>query len=230
MDSHVYPMRSSVAMNVLECDGVQLDFGFNRVLSDIYLKCQEGEIVGLLGRNGSGKSCLMKIIFGMVVPSSKSVRINGIPIMSGFMKSTISYLPQHSFTPRNLKLKEAFRVYGVKTSATINYFGELESYLDLRPSELSGGILRILEIMLVSGLPSRYLLLDEPFSGIMPAHIGKLKEFFRNLRQEKGIVITDHLYRHILEVTDRMYLLANGKTHPISHTDQLITHGYLSGL
>ena len=64
-------------INLLEIDGVQLELNFVKVLSDIYLKVETGKVTGLLGRNGTGKSCLMQVIFGHLEPQNKSIRING---------------------------------------------------------------------------------------------------------------------------------------------------------
>jgi ABC-type multidrug transport system ATPase subunit len=213
-------------MMTLECDGVLLDFGYRRVLSDIYLRCGIGEVVGILGRNGSGKSCLLQTVFGALVPESKSVRINEVSAISPLFGKSIAYRPQHHFIPPYIKLRQAFSLYGVKTELVEEYFAELMGSLERKPGELSGGVLKIFEIMLVAGRPLPFILLDEPFSGIMPVHIERVKELLGKLKSEKGILITDHLYRHVLEVSDRLYVLANGKTYSVSHPDQLIRHGY----
>jgi ABC-type multidrug transport system ATPase subunit len=217
-------------MNILECDGIVLDFGLRRILNSIYVKCQTGEVVGLLGRNGSGKSCLMKTIFGTQNVESKSVRLNGGHVNSPFLKNTVAYLPQHHFIPTFLKIKDAFKVYGVSTQVMLEYFEEFSDYLTKKPREITGGVLRIMEIFLVTGLPANFMLLDEPFSGIMPVHIEQLKVCLSQLKKNKGIVMTDHLYRHVTELADRVYVLANGKTYTITDANQLVQYGYVSVL
>jgi ABC-type multidrug transport system ATPase subunit len=217
-------------MNLLECDGIVLDFGLRRILNSIYLKCQTGEVVGLLGRNGSGKSCLMKTIFGTQSVESKSVRIDGEHSNRLFLKNGVAYLPQHHFIPPFLKMKDAFKLYGVNTQLFQEYFEEFSDYLTMKPGEISGGVLRVMEIFLVTGLPATFILLDEPFSGIMPIHIEQVKVHIAQLKKNKGIVMTDHLYRHITETADRVYVLANGKTYSITNADQLVQYGYVSSL
>lgn len=215
-------------MNTLECDGIILEFGLRKILSGIYLKCKTGQIVGLLGRNGSGKSCLMKVITGSLKAESKSIRINEAPILSDFSKSDIAYLPQHHFIPSFLKIREAFKIYGVSLDAMTKYFPELEKHLDLKPSQVSGGVLRIFEVMLVSGLPVKFVLMDEPFSGIMPIHIFQMQEYLTEMKRKKGILITDHLYRHIITIADTLYVLVNGQNYQVQNDEQLIQYGYIN--
>jgi len=216
-------------MSRLECDGIYLTFGLRKILSSVYVQCERGQIMGLLGRNGSGKSCLLKIIFGAMESESKSVRIDGESILVPFSTS-IRYLPQQRFIPSFLKIKEAFGIYNVNVSAIKSHFPELEPYFDSKPDQISGGVLRIFEVLLVAGLPVKFVLLDEPFSGVMPIHIESLKNYLTVMKAEKGIIITDHLYRHITSLTDRMYVLVNGKTYPIKNEEQLIQYGYVNTL
>lgn len=211
----------------LECDSVLLDFGFNRVLSDVYIKCRVGEFVGLLGRNGSGKSCLMRTIFGTLRPESASVRIDGFSVQHSLYGKTVAYRPQHHFIPSSVRIRKAFHLYGTDISLVEEFFGDMEQHLDKYPGELSGGALKILEVVLVLGCPAPFVVLDEPFSGIMPIHTEQVKMLMTKLKSAKGILITDHMYRHILDVSDRLYVLTNGKTWPITQRDQLVHHGYV---
>ena len=92
----------------LEVDSIQLAFNNRSILSDIYLKCETGKITGLLGRNGQGKSCLMKIIYG-TLSAEKSIRFDAITQHSAFKRpDLLLYLPQFNFIPKNLTLKRIF--------------------------------------------------------------------------------------------------------------------------
>jgi ABC-type branched-subunit amino acid transport system ATPase component len=212
----------------LECDGIYLEFGLSKILTSIYLKCETGQVVGLLGRNGSGKSCLMNIIFGSMEAQSKSVRINDIPILKPFDRNTISYLPQNNFIPSFLTIKEALKVSNVPASTIQEVFPELKDVHNLKPSQLSGGLLRMVEVLLILNLPAAFCLLDEPFSGIMPVHVETLKSYIRECKKDKGIIITDHLHRHITSMSDKLYVLANGTTYHINRQEELVELGYLN--
>ena len=92
--------------SILKVDSVQLAFNDRKILQDVYLDCKQGEIIGLLGRNGSGKSSLLKIIFGTLAPSYKYVSINNEYIYRGFHQNRIAYLPQHNYLPRGLRVHQ----------------------------------------------------------------------------------------------------------------------------
>lgn len=219
-----------LSMNsTLEFDSIQLEFGLHKVLSSVAMKCETGEVVGLLGRNGSGKSSLMKIVFGSMSSEFRSVRINKVPVMgSEFQKRQISYLPQGALMPSSLTLRKAMNYFGVSEESVCDTFPPAKEVLNLKPNQCSGGTLRIIETLLILLGPAPFCILDEPFSGIMPIHIETIKEIIRKQKQHKGIIITDHLYRHVTNIADRMYVLSSGQTYPISSPDQLVYYGYLN--
>ncbi|MGN6179438.1 MAG: ATP-binding cassette domain-containing protein [Mucilaginibacter sp.] len=91
-------------MSTLKADSVMLEFGGRKILQDIWLECNTGEIIGLLGRNGCGKSSLLKIIFGSLKSQYKYVSIDGQYIIKGYRDQRIAYLPQHSFLPKGIRI------------------------------------------------------------------------------------------------------------------------------
>lgn len=96
---------------ILEIDNVELYFKEKRILNGIYLKAETGKFTALLGSNGSGKSCIMQIVFGTLNAKYKLVRVNGKPILKPLYKTNIvSYLPQHTYIPNGLKLKTVFQL------------------------------------------------------------------------------------------------------------------------
>ena len=216
-------------MSVLEFDSLYLEFGMNRVLSGIYVKCETGKITALLGRNGSGKSCLMKIVFGTMNAEHKSVRINGTPLIGNYLnKHLISYLPQGHFIPDFISIKKAFELFKIDPSPIQDSFPEFSSLIDCKASELSGGQLRLLEVFLVLFSKHPFCILDEPFSGMAPIQIEKLKELFIRAKINKGILITDHLHEQVRSIADDVYVLGNGRTRLVKDEQQLIEFGYLS--
>lgn len=218
-------------MSTLEFDSLYLEFGVKRILSSIYMKCTTGQIVGLLGRNGSGKSCLIQIVFGTMPAESKSVRFNGTRLMEDQLaKKIIAYLPQSDLLPPFITFKQALKLYDIDEQKIFAHFPEIAVCLKQKSSEVSGGQRRLFEVLLTLYSNHPFCILDEPFSGLMPLHIEKLKELFTFEKQRKGIIVTDHMHRHIRDIADELYLLTNGTTYPVRNKEQLVELGYLNEL
>lgn len=212
----------------LEVDSVILEFGKKRVLQDVYLKCETGKITGLLGRNGSGKTCLMNIIYGTLVPGSLSVRLNGKAILnSSRFPEDMLYLPQFKFIPKALSLKRIFKDFNVDYSDFVNDFPGFENYYRAKIQKLSGGEQRIIEIYIILKSSTKFCLLDEPFSHVMPVHVETIKKIITREKQNKGILITDHLYKHIIDICDDLYVINDGKTWLTKSQADIKTFGYL---
>jgi len=214
--------------HTLETDGVQLEFGLRRILSDVYLKCETGKITGLLGRNGQGKSCLMNIILGTLRASISSVRFDGTMIKGAAKRNgLLLYLPQFNFIPKSLSPKQVLTDFQLSWSDFINRFPEFSQQRDLKVIELSGGQWRTLELYIVVKTPSLFSMLDEPFTHLNPIQIEKIKEFLTEEKINKGLLITDHMYSHILDISDNLYLLKDGKTHLAKTIEDLDDLGYI---
>ena len=212
-------------MNSLEVDSVILEFGLRRILSDIYIRCETGKITTLVGRNGSGKSCLLNIILGKLTPLSKSVRIDGRPVRSVY--PDINYLPQTPFVPARLTIRRVFSDYQVGMEEFISYFPEFKTKLTYRFRQLSGGERRLIEVYLLIKTPAKFTLLDEPFTQIMPVHMETLKPVIQ-AEKSKGFLITDHLYKDVMAISQNGYLLHQGKTWPVKSLADLQNLGYIN--
>lgn len=212
--------------NTLEVDGVMVQFREVRVLSDVFIKCSTGEIVGLLGRNGCGKSTLLKVIFGDLQTTNKSVRINGIAYSRPYQAENIKYLPQYNFIPSGISVKQAFKSFGANFKEFVKFFPDLDKLHGQRLRELSGGERRIIEIYLIVTSDAKFCLLDEPFSQVMPVHVEQIKALINKAKQSKGVIVVDHLYRHVMEQSDRVYLINMGKTHLVDNRNDLTRLGY----
>src|SRR5688500_8130139 len=187
--------------HILEADSILHSFGSRSLLSDVYLRCQTGEITGLLGRNGSGKSTLLKIIFGSLPADNKHIRIDGNIYHQPFQHQLIGYLPQDAFLPANVSLHRIVDIF-IPSKANRSRIKENERinpHLKKPVNQLSGGEVRYFELLLLLHLDAPFLLLDEPFSGIEPIYKEHIKTLLRTYRKEKGFIITDHDYRHIIE-------------------------------
>ena len=213
-------------IHTLEADSIQLEFDGRRVLSSIYLKCATGRITGLLGRNGQGKSCLMKIIYGSL-RCEKSVRIDNVAHYEAFKRpDLLLYLPQFHFIPRHLSLRRVFRDFAVDYAPFAQRFPEYASRYPSSIGSLSGGGHRLVELYVILMSRSCFALLDEPFTHLSPLQIEKVKELLLEEKSNKGLLITDHLYRHVTHVADSLYILAEGRTHLSKSPEDIERLGY----
>ena len=205
----------------LEVDSVNLRFGEHVVLSDVYSAYEVGEVSSLLGRNGSGKSCLFKIIIGSIGSQYASVRVDKKYYPSLFKSKLLKYLPQNYIFPSNMTLSTAIRFFESDKSNTLLHLESLKIGLDSKFGELSGGQRRLAEIYVYLNSLSPFIILDEPFTYLTPIQIEELKKSLNEFKKEKGIVISDHQYRHVIDVSDKIYLLKEGKTHLLKQEDPM---------
>ena len=215
------------AQHTLEIDSILLEFGQRRILSDIYIKCMTGQITTLIGRNGSGKSCLMQIIMGQLSPLSKSIRFNHKTIHSSY--PNINYLPQFHFVPGHLRVLDIFGDYQINVSDFVRDFPALKTVTAQRFGKLSSGVKRLVEVYSLIKSTATFTVLDEPFTQIMPVHMEKIKPLIK-AQKNKGFLVTDHRYRDVLEIADSSYLLQNGKTWPVKSLEDLQSRGYINNL
>ena len=210
----------------LEADSIQLEFNGRKILSDIYLKSETGNITGLLGRNGEGKTCLLKIIYGSLT-CDKSVRFDNVPQIVPYKRpDLLLYLPQFNFIPKQLSLKSVFKDFELDYSVFENRFPEFVSKYTTAIGTLSGGEHRLVELYVVLKTKSQFALIDEPFTHLNPIQIEKVKMLILEEKEKKGLIITDHLYQHIVDISDNLYVLANGKTHLTRSMENIETLGY----
>ncbi|MBE9468062.1 MAG: ATP-binding cassette domain-containing protein [Bacteroidetes bacterium] len=213
--------------NTLEIDSVILEFNNKRILQDVYVKIETGNIIGLLGRNGSGKSCLMNIIYGKLIPNEKSVRINNkYNSKKYFPQETLTYLPQFNFIPKSLTIERVFKDYKIDFDKFLIHFPEFKKYYKSKIKLLSGGEQRIIEIYAILVSNTKFCMLDEPFSQVMPKHIDSIKKIIISEKENKGIIITDHMFEHIIDICEDIYVINNGKTYLTKNIEDIEKLGY----
>lgn len=215
--------------HTLEIDSVELSFAERQILTSVYLKIETGRITAILGSNGSGKSCLMKVIFGELTPKHKSMRIDSIWHKS-FSNKQVLYLPQYCCAPKRTKVSTMFDEFGVSFDEFTAHFPELNHLKGNRIGELSLGEQRIVEIFIMLRAESLFVMLDEPFSQIMPLHMKTIKALIKETCNRKGILLTDHMYKNVVEIADDLYVINNQTVYRANSTEDLIKHGYLSHL
>lgn len=218
-------------MNSLEVKSIYKSFGATSVLKDVSITCEKGEIIGIFGRNGTGKSSLLKIIFGTLKYDQGSINIDEVDYSQNEIIpcKEVSYLPQDTFLPKNMRVRNIIPLFFPDGSDQdkIFYSKGVGNFTERRIRELSMGQLRYLEILLIGNLHHSFLLLDEPFSMIEPLYKDFIKEFLLALKEKKGIILTDHYYHDVLQITNKNFLIKNGKIAEIEGETDLIKHQYL---
>lgn len=207
-------------------------FGATPVLDYATIECKTGEIVSIFGRNGTGKSTLLRILFGTLKADRIRLSINDKPFLveEVIPQQKIAYLPQESFLPKSIKVRDVVPLYynNGAMQDKILYAPEISKIANTKVGSLSMGELRYFELLLIGNLSHPFLMLDEPFSMIEPLYRDKIREFLFDLKLTKGIILTDHYYDDVFSVADRNLLLKNGRLITINNIEDLADHGYLS--
>ena len=213
-------------MEGLIAQGLVKWFKHRKVVDQVSLDIQRGEIVGLLGPNGAGKTTSFHMMLGLLNPDGGRIFLEGEEItrlpMYQRCRLGIGYLPQESSIFRKLTVEENLLAIletlelsaAERRMRARELLGELDltSLAPYPAYTLSGGERRRLEITRALVTSPRYLLLDEPFTGIDPIAIGDIQEIVARLRERGiGILITDHNVRETLAITDRAYIVHDGK-------------------
>jgi ABC-type lipopolysaccharide export system ATPase subunit len=213
-------------IHTLEADGIQLEYNTRKILSSIYIKCETGKITGLLGRNGQGKSCLMKVLYGSLA-AEKSVRFNNISVIEPFKQpNLLLFLPQENFIPKSLSIKRVFKDFDLDFNLFQERFKEFSKRELSRINSFSGGEQRLIEVYVIVKSATQFVLLDEPFTHLNPLQIEKVKELFSEEKINKGLLITDHMYRHVMDISDSLYVLSNGQTYLTKDVSDIEKYGY----
>ncbi|MFW6212898.1 MAG: ATP-binding cassette domain-containing protein [Spirochaetota bacterium] len=223
---------------MLRVDSLAHRYGSARVLSGVFLHCAPGEIVGVLGRNGCGKTTMLRAIFGSLAADQIHVTIDNRSVGGALRAASISYLSQEPYLPRTLTVRRALElsIPGFDTETAAQSFPLLAPLLDSgqtarRVRDLSGGEQRAVELFVALSLPVRYTLLDEPFTEVEPAGRVPIAEVVTRTAREtgRGIVVTDHAYRDVLAIADRLYVMAQGELYEVASEAELARYGYTRG-
>jgi lipopolysaccharide export system ATP-binding protein len=210
----------------LQASSITKSYRGRKVVNQVSLVLGRGEVVGLLGPNGAGKTTSFYIIVGLIAPESGQVRLCGEEITNLPMyrraRSGISYLPQEPSIFRKLTVFENLMSIAETLNITseereeltcelLKEFG-IEQLRNQGAYTLSGGERRRLEIARALVLTPRFILLDEPFAGIDPLAVLDIQRIIKRMKERGiGVLITDHNVRETLNITDRAYIINDGK-------------------
>ena len=214
-------------MQKLSTDEIGKSYKGRQVVRGVSIEVNRGEVVGLLGPNGAGKTTSFYIIVGLIAPDSGNVLADGeditrVPMYLRARQYGISYLPQEPSIFRKLTVEEnilaVLEVQNISPEMRRSRAEKLIEQLNLghvrrtRGYVLSGGERRRVEIARCLCIQPSFILLDEPFSGIDPIAVLDLQEIISDLKESGiGVLITDHNVRETLSVTDRAYIINEGR-------------------
>ncbi len=211
---------------VLSATGLVKSYRRRKVVNEVSVQVAQGEIVGLLGPNGAGKTTSFYMIVGLIKPEEGEIHLDGRDITSLPMykraQMGIGYLPQEASVFRKLSVEDNIRAVlefsglskmeqEYKLEQLIQEFG-LQKVRHSKGDTLSGGERRRTEIARALANDPKFILLDEPFAGIDPIAVEDIQFIVARLKTKNiGILITDHNVQETLSITDRAYLLFEGK-------------------
>lgn len=211
----------------LYIDSLSFSRGGRAILSGVYLQVPSNTVIGILGRNGSGKSTLMNCIFGNSKPDFAFMKCDEKVFKRGYLTKEITYLPQHGFVPKNLSVRRCIELFDLQNSP-LTEIPIIQEHIHFKFGNLSLGLARLFEDLLILYSKASYSLFDEPFVGLSPLYIELFKEHLHHVRQHKGILISDHYYQDVMDVSDEMYLMKEGSLLKINGQEDLVLHQYLN--
>lgn len=216
--------------NTLLADSIRLSFGEFNVLNGAWLRSETGKVTGVLGRNGSGKSCMFRAIMGELKTQDLFVRYNdNVVTRSDEMGRYVKYQAQKPFLPPKMPLKKVFEYFGADYERFTDDFPKFAQYPDTPVKELFGGEVRIAETWLCLCSDSPFCILDEPFSYLAPVAIEVIQKLIQRQKEKMGIIVSDHNYEALLEVADEVLLLSDGYVHLVRDRSDLVRYGYCRG-
>lgn len=218
-------------MDFLKVTDLNKSYANKTILKNIDLDCKTGEIIGIFGRNGTGKSTLLKLIFGIIKADSISIEINSEIIDQKKIISSkkIGYLPQDTFLPKERKVRDIIPLFypNGDDQDKIFYSPQVSSFEKIKVGKLSLGQLRYLELLIIGNLNHQFLMLDEPFSMIEPIYKDVIKDLLLDFKKTKGIILTDHYYNDVLEITDKNFVIKDADKIEIKDKNDLVKYEYL---
>jgi len=215
----------AMAVKMIRSENLVKSYRRHRVVNNVSVEVNEGEVVGLLGPNGAGKTTTFYMIVGLVHPESGTVHLNGRDVTRSPMHRRarwgIGYLSQEPSIFRKLSVEQNIRAIlqmsGLPRKVQREKMESLVKYLDIegirrqKAYTLSGGERRRTEIARTLAIAPSFILLDEPFTGVDPIAVEEIKSIILQLKKEGiGVLITDHSVRDTLEITDRAYIIHSG--------------------
>lgn len=213
-------------MELLECKHLYKEFDNKQILKDINLKIPRGKIIGLLGKNGTGKSTLIKLINDLLTPTSGEILINGEK-PGKKSKEIIAYLPERTYLDREMTIKEAVKYFeefykNFDTEKALKLLKDLDLDINTKIAKMSKGMQEKLQLILVMSRNAELYILDEPLGGVDPATRDYILDtILTNFCDGASVIISTHLISDIERILDEVIFIDKGEIVLTSPTDEL---------
>ena len=213
-------------MELLECKNLCKDYGKTKVLKNVNLTIPRGKIIGLLGKNGTGKTTLIKLINDLLIPTNGEILINGknIGVES---KKTISYLPERTYLDKSMTVLETIKYFeefydNFDSKKAKKLIKDLDLDLNSRLYKMSKGMQEKVQLVLVMSRRADLYILDEPLGGVDPATRDYILDtILSNFNEGASVIISTHLISDIERILDEVIFIDKGKIVLVSDTDSL---------
>ena len=213
-------------MELLECKHLYKEFDNKPILKDINLKIPRGKIIGLLGKNGMGKTTLIKLINDLLTPTSGEILINGEnPGVKS--KEIISYLPERTYLDKEMTIKQVLKYFeefykNFDKQKAVKLLKDLNLDINKKISKMSKGMQEKLQLILVMSRNAELYILDEPLGGVDPATRDYILDtILSNFSEGASVIISTHLISDIERILDEVIFLDKGEIILTSSADEL---------
>ena len=213
-------------MELLECKDLCKEFDSNQILKNINLKIPRGKIIGLLGKNGTGKTTLIKLMNDLLTPTSGEILINGEkPGVNS--KKNIAYLPERTYLDKSMKVEQIIKYFSefydnFDSNKAIKLLKDLDLSLDKKVTKMSKGMQEKLQLILVMSRKADLYILDEPLGGVDPATRDYILDtILTNFNEGASVIISTHLIADIERILDEVIFIDKGEIILTSSADDL---------
>lgn len=213
-------------MTLVKCKNLSKAYGSKVALAEVNLAIPRGKIVGLLGRNGAGKTTLIKLLNGLLTPTSGTVRVNDQPI-GVETKKIISYLPERTYLNKYMRVREVLQFFSdfyedFDRQKAEELITKLELDLDSKVVNMSKGMQEKLQLALVMSRSAELYILDEPLGGVDPATRDYILDtFLANFSERASMLVSTHLISDIERILDEVIIMNKGKIVMAGDADEL---------
>ena len=213
-------------MNLLEIKHLNKSYGDKKVLKDINLSITSGKIIGLLGKNGTGKSTLIKLINDLLVPTSGKILING-ECVGKTSKKIISYLPERTYLDKSMTVSEVIKYFhdfydNFDKEKALKLLNDLDLDIEQKLSKMSKGMQEKVQLVLVMSRSAELYILDEPLGGVDPATRDYILDtILTNFNEGASVIISTHLISDVERILDEVIFIDKGKIILTGDADKL---------